>query len=117
MATNSEYLHAILFSGMLDRLTPVQMTNFMKNASEHIPKYVYKYKKIVGNPQTAEHTQIVVTKRYELEKVSKYTVLHCMESQMRATENLPACKALPMLKYAIDEFEKEHEGGDDECKH
>jgi len=114
MATNSEYLHAILFSGMLDRLTPVQMTNFMKNASEHIPKYVYKYKKVVGNPPTAEHTQIVVTKRYELEKVSKYTVLHCMESQMRATENLPACKALPLLEDAIDKFEKEQDGGKDD---
>ena len=114
MATNREYLHAILFSGMLDACTPSQMTNYMKNASENIPKYVYKYKKVVGNPPTAEHTQIVVTKRYELEKISKYTVLHCMESQMRAIENLPACKALPLLKDAIDQFEKEHEGGKDE---
>lgn len=114
MATKREYINAILFSGMLDRLPPVQMTNYLKNASEHLPKYVYKYDKVVGNPPTAAHTHIVVKKRYELEKVSKYTVLHCIESQMRATENLPACKALPLLKYAIDEFEKEHEGGKDE---
>lgn len=107
MATRREYLNAILFSGMLDRLPPAQMNNYLKNASEHIPKYVYKYDKVVGTPPTAEHTHIVVKKRYELEKVSKYTVLHCVESQMRATENLPPCKAVPMLQFAIDEFEKQ----------
>lgn len=107
MATNREYLNAILFSGMLDGLPSDQMANYMKKASEHIPKYVYKYKKLVGNPPTAANAQIVVTKRYEREKVSKYTVLHCIESQMRAVEHLPACKALPLLKDAIDKFEKQ----------
>lgn len=116
MATNREFINAILFSGMLDALPPPQMNNFLKKASENIPKYVYKYKKVVGNPPTAANTQIVVTKRYEVEKVSKYTVLHCIESQMRAIEHLPACKALPLLQHANDEFEKEHEGGDDECR-
>lgn len=106
MATHREYLYAILFSGMLDGLPSVQITNYMKKASEHIPKYVYKYKKVDGNPPTA-NTQIVVTKRYELEKVSKYTVLHCIESQMRAVEHLPKCQALPLLKDAIDQFDKE----------
>lgn len=114
MATHREYLNAILFSGMLDGLPSDQMTNYMKKASERIPKYVYKYKKVVGNPPTAANTQIVVTKRYELEKVSKYTVLHCIESQMRVVEHLPAYKALPLLKDAIDKFEKEHEGSKDE---
>lgn len=116
MATNREYINAILFSGMLDALPPVQMTNYLKNASEHIPKYVYKFDKVVGNPPTAANTKIVIKKRYELEKVSKYTVLHCVESQMRAVGHLPKCKALPLLKDAIDKFDKEHKGGDDDCR-
>ncbi len=107
MATKREYLNAILFSGMLDRLPPVQMTNYMKNASEHIPKYVYKFDKVVGKPPIAANTKIVVKKRYELEKVSKYTVLHCIESQMRAVGHLPTCQALPLLENAIDEFKKQ----------
>lgn len=106
MATNREYLNAILFSGMLDALTPVQMTNYMKNASEHIPKYVYKFDKVVGKPPVAANTKIVVKKKYELEKVSKYTVLHCIESQMRAVGHLPKCHAVHLLQNAIDEFEK-----------
>lgn len=116
MATNREFINAILFSGMLDALPPTQMNNFLKKASENIPKYVYKFDKVVGNPPTASNTKIVVKKRYELEKVSKYTVLHCVESQMRAVEHLPACKALPLLKDAIDQFEKELKGGDDDCR-
>ena len=115
MATHREYLNAILFSGMLDGLPQVQLTNYMKNASEHIPKYVYKFDKVVGNPPVAANTKIVVKKRYELEKVSKYTVLHCIESQMRAVGHLPKCHALPLLKDAIDKFEKELKGGDDDC--
>lgn len=114
MATNREYIHAILFSGMLDALTPSEMTNYLKYASEHIPKYVYKFDNVLGNPPTAANTKIVVKKRYKLEKVSKYTVLHCLESQMRAVGHLPKCKALPVLKDAIDLFEKEHDGGKDE---
>ena len=107
MATNREYINAILFSGMLDGMSAGQMNNFMKDASKHIPKYVYKFDKVVGKPPIAANTKIVVKKRYELEKVSKYTVLHCIESQMRATENLPKCKAEPLLKDAIDQFDKE----------
>ena len=107
MATNSEYLNAILFSGMLDALPPAQITNYMKNASQHIPKYVYKFDKVIGKPPVAANTKIVVKKRYELEKVSKYTVLHCIESQMRAVGHLPKCQAVPLLQNAIDEFEKQ----------
>lgn len=114
MATNREYLNAILFSGMLDACTPSQMTNYMKNASENIPKYVYKFDTVIGNPPIDANTKIVVKKRYELEKVSKYIVLHCLESQMRAVGHLPKCQALPLLKDAIDQFEKEREGGKDE---
>lgn len=33
MATNREFINAILFSGMLDALPPPQMNNFLKKAS------------------------------------------------------------------------------------
>jgi hypothetical protein len=69
---------------------------------------VYKFDKVVGTPPTAANTRIVATERYELEKVGKYTVLHCLESQMRAIAHLPKCKAEPILKYAVDEYEKAH---------
>ena len=114
MATKREYLNAIMFSGMLDCLPAGRVNDYLKNAAKHIPTYVYKFDKVVGNPPTAANTKIVVKKRYELEKVSKYTVLHCIESQRRAIEHLPACKALPLLQHANDEFEKEHDGGKDE---
>lgn len=116
MATNREYINAILFSGMLDDLPPVQMTNYLKTVSEHIPKYVYKFDKVVGKPPTAANTKIVVKKRYELEKVSKYTVLHCVESQWRAVGHLPKCQACHLVIDAIDNFEKELNGGDDDCR-
>lgn len=116
MATKREYLNAILFSGMLDMLPPAQIDKYLKNAAKHIPTYVYKFDKVVGNPPTAANTKIVVKKRYELEKVSKYTVLHCIESQMRVVGHLPKCKSLPLLKDAIDKFEKAHEGGGDDCR-
>ena len=116
MATKREYLNAIMFSGMLDCLPAGRVNDYLKNAAKHIPTYVYKFDKVVGNPPTAANTKIVVKKRYELEKVSKYTVLHCVESQMRAVGHLPNFKALPLLKDAIYQFEKAHEGGDDECR-
>ena len=108
MATTREFLNAILFSGMLDMLPPVQVDNYLRNVAKNVPKYVYKFDKVVGTPPTAAHTRIVATERYELDKVGKYTVLHCIESQMRAIAHLPKCKAEPMLRYAIDEYEKEH---------
>ena len=108
MATTREYLNAIMFSGMLDMLPPVQIDNYLRNVAKNVPKYVYKFDKVVGTPPTAANTRIVATERYELEKVGKYTVLHCIESQMRAIAHLPKCKAEPMLRYAIDEYEKEH---------
>lgn len=97
-----------MFSGMLDGLAAVHAENFLRQAARAVPKYVYKFDKVVGTPPTAANTRIVATERYELEKVGKYTVLHCIESQMRAIANLPKCKAEPMLKYAIDEYEKAH---------
>ncbi|WP_405326387.1 hypothetical protein [Fibrobacter sp.] len=108
MATTRELLNAIMFSGMLDMLPPVQIDNYLRNVAKNVPKYVYKFDKVVGTPPTAANTRIVATERYELEKVGKYTVLHCIESQMRAIAHLPKCKAEPMLMYAIDEYEKEH---------
>lgn len=109
MATTREYLNAIMFSGMLDMLPPVQMDNYLRNVAKNVPKYVYKFDKVVGSPPTAANTRIVATKRYELEKVGKYTVLHCIESQMKAVNHLPKCKAVPMLTHAADEYNKEHE--------
>lgn len=108
MATTREYLNAIMFSGMLDCLPKDHVDNYLRQAARNVPKYVYKFDKVVGTPPTAAHTRIVATERYELDKVGKYTVLHCIESQMRAIAHLPKCKAEPMLKYAIDEYEKEH---------
>ena len=97
-----------MFSGMLDCLPPAQSDSYLRSAARNVPKYLYKFDKVVGTPPTAAHTRIVATERYELEKVGKYTVLHCIESQMRATANLPKCKAVPRLKSAIDEYEKAH---------
>jgi hypothetical protein len=108
MATTREFLNAIMFSGMLNCLSAARADSYLRQAARNVPKYVYKFVKVVGTPPTAAHTRIVATERYELDKVGKYTVLHCIESQMRATANLPKCKAEPMLKYAIDEYEKEH---------
>ena len=108
MSTTREYLNAIMFSGMLDGLPAGQVDNYLRQAARHVPKYVYKFDKVVGTPPTWANTRIVATERYELDKVGKYTVLHCIESQMRAIAGLPKCKAEPILKYAIDEYEKEH---------
>ena len=108
MATTREYLNAIMFSGMLDGLASVHAENFLRQAARSVPKYVYKFDKVVGTPPTAANTRIVATERYELEKVGKYTVLHCLESQMRAIAHLPKCKAGPILKSAVDEYEKAH---------
>lgn len=108
MATKREYLNAILFSGMLDMLPPAQIDSYLRKAAQNVPKYVYKFDKVVGNPPTAAHTRIVATERYELEKVGKYTVLHCIESQMRAIDSIPKCKAVQLLTYAADEYNKEH---------
>jgi hypothetical protein len=108
MATTREYLNAIMFSGMLDCLASAQAESFLRQAARTVPKYVYKFDKVVGTPPTAANTRIVATERYELEKVGKYTVLHCLESQMRAIAHLPKCKAGPLLKSAVDEYEKAH---------
>lgn len=108
MATTREYLNAIMFSGMLDGLAAANAESFLRQAARTVPKYVYKFDKVVGTPLTAANTRIVATERYELEKVGKYTVLHCLESQMRAIAHLPKCKAEPILKSAVDEYEKAH---------
>lgn len=108
MATTREYLNAIMFSGMLDCFSAAHANSFLRQAARNVPKYVYKFDKVVGSPPTAANTRIVATERYELEKVGKYTVLHCIESQMRTFAHLPKCKADPLLKSAVDEYENAH---------
>ena len=109
MATTRDLLNAIMFSGMLNMMPMGKAQEYLRNAAKNVPKYVYKFDKVVGTPPIAANTRIVVKERYELEKVGKYTVLHCLESQMKATAGLAACKAGQMLKTAVDEYNKEHE--------